>query len=94
MSRQTIASPRLSRLVAAVVDALGTHDCAKVNHTSYDQRPVSRPSVVGHHLYSEWHIFAPHTKSLDDRGRAHLNTTWKAGCVNMPFESGVIGAKL
>jgi hypothetical protein len=63
MSRQTIASPRLLRLVAAVVDALGTHDCAKVNHTSYDQRPVSRPSVRAPPVQRMAYLRPPHQES-------------------------------
>lgn len=60
----------------------------------YDLRPSGRSSDVGGHLSGEWHISAPHTKSIDDNGQAHSYTAWAARCVSIPQESGVISAKL
>lgn len=51
--------------------------------TSHDQRPAGRSTDVGRYPPNEWDIFAAHTKSLDDRERAHLNTTLKAECVEI-----------
>lgn len=75
-------------------ECLGALFTASNTATSHDLRPSGRSIDVGRHLRSESHISAPHTKSLEDHRRAHLNTTWKAGRVNMPLESGVIVAKV
>lgn len=60
-------------------ECLGALTTVQNTATNGDLRPTGRSSDVGRQPHSESPIFAPHTKSLDDRGQTHLSTTWRAG---------------